>query len=291
MSSTVADFEAIGTRWQIEVFDSVLPERWKFIEQKVKKRIEQFDQTYSRFRRDSWIWRLSEQVGEYTLPADAEPLFSLYKRLYHITRGAFTPLIGQLLVDAGYDANYSLQPGTPLMPPTWDEVLGYQPPLLKMKRPALLDIGAAGKGYIVDIVGGVLESEGISSYCIDAGGDILSHGNDRPLRIGLEDPNNLDQVIGVVHLVNQSICGSAGNRRTWGAYHHIIDPRTLQSPRHIAATWVVADTALVADALATCLFFTEVEELLLYHKFEYLILYPDYSIKKSNDFPAEIFSA
>ena len=101
-------FEAIGTQWQID-FDLTLSEvRSAQLLAKIKDRIEVFDKNYSRFRSDSIVTKMSQKAGQYSLPDDAEPLFSLYKKLYDSTNGLFTPLIGQLLVESGYDEKYSL---------------------------------------------------------------------------------------------------------------------------------------------------------------------------------------
>ena len=153
-----------------------------------------------------------------------------------------------------------------------------------------MDFGAAGKGYLVDSIGLILEKNKISSYCIDASGDIRYRQKDRlAIRVGLENPLNTKQVIGVVNLSNQSICGSSGNRRTWGEYHHIINPLTLTSPTNILSTWVIADTAVISDALATALFFIKPEIFLKDFSFHYAILYKDYSIVSSWDFPGAFY--
>lgn len=282
-------FEAIGTHWQIDISDTLTSEKGAELERCIRERIEEFDKNYSRFRDDSLVAEMARRAGEYRLPDDAEPMFNAYQDLTKLTRGAFTPLIGQVMVDAGYDASYSLVPKELHTPPSWDEVLDYRYPMLTLKRPALLDVGAAGKGYLIDLVGKVIADFGVRSFCVDAGGDILHRNAEGgTLRVGLEHPEDFKQVIGVATIGDQSLCGSAGNRRTWGKYHHIIDPRTLESPRDILAVWTVAPTALIADALATCLFFVE-PTLLDDYVFEYLIVYKDYSIQKSPDFPAELF--
>jgi thiamine biosynthesis lipoprotein ApbE len=53
--------------------------------------------------------------------------------------------------------------------------------------------------------------------------------------------------------------------------------------------WVVADSTVVADALTTCLFFVDPETLFGLYNFEYLIVYKDFSIQKSDSFAAELF--
>lgn len=284
-------FEAIGTHWQIDIIDDRTHITYDHLFATIQERIEVFDRTYSRFRTDSLVSRMSQQRGTYPLPDDAQPLMDLYARLYRLTAGAFTPLIGNVLEDAGYDAHYSLRSkGVLERPPAWDDAMEYRFPALTMKRPAILDFGAAGKGYLIDTVGHLLEENGILAYSIDAGGDILKRGG-APLRVGLEHPDDATQVIGVTTLSRGSICCSAGNRRKWGDFHHIIDPHTLVSPRTIVSTWVKANTAMVADALATCLFLSEPKLLLPHFSFEYAILYQDHSLISSPGFDAEFFIA
>ena len=57
-----------------------------------------------------------------------------------------------------------------------------------------------------------------------------------------------------------ALCASAVNRRAWPSaagttLHHVLDARTGQPVRTIAATWAVAPDAMTADAVATALFF------------------------------------
>lgn len=254
----------------------------------VRNRIADFDQNYSRFREDSLISEMSRAPGNYLLPDDAEPLFDIYRYLYIHTKGAVTPLIGQVLVDAGYDAQYSLKPKALRKPPTWDEALSYNYPNLKVRLPVLLDVGAAGKGYLVDIVADIVASFGVKAFVVDAGGDMVTRG-DEIIQVGLEHPDQTDEAVGVVQLHNQALCGSAGNRRKWASFTHIIDPSSLKSPEHIKAVWVTANSTLVADAMTTALFFTDAKMLQRQHKFEYAIIKSDLSLESSQAFPAEFF--
>ncbi len=290
MPETIA-FEAIGTRWRIDFDGPMTDDARQDLRRRLLDRISTFDKDYSRFRPDSMVSEMARRSGVYDLPADAEPMLTLYKHLYDITKGAMTPLVGQLLSDAGYDAAYSLKPGPLHTPPAWDEVLAYDFPKLVLKRPALLDFGAVGKGYLIDIIGAMLEDDGIRAYVIDAGGDIRHRDpTGRRLRVGLEDPGDHAKAVGVAEIGEASICGSSGSRRAWDRFHHIMDPRTLESPRHLDAVWTVAKTTLKADALATALFFVPPGELLPYYDFEYLLLFPDRTVKASRMFPAELFA-
>jgi thiamine biosynthesis lipoprotein len=283
-------FEAIGTHWQIDV--AIQTKRWRQLQEMITKRIEQFDHVYSRFRDDSVVWSMSQEAGSYQLPQDATQLIDLYSEMYRLTDGAVTPLIGQPLSDAGYDEKYRLTPQPMHTPPSWEEVLSYVEPVLTLTQPALLDFGAAGKGYLVDIVSQLIASSGADEYCVDAGGDMYCHGQTTDtIAVGLENPDDDTEALGIVNLANQAICGSAGNKRAWGDFHHILDPYSLKSPQHIKAVWTIADSTLVADVMATCLFFVEPDILLEHFSFYYLIVYDDNSYAYSANFPGKIFTS
>ena len=283
-------FEAIGTGWWIGLYESVGTDRLAAVQQAVAQRIEQFDLVYSRFRDDSLVSSIAREAGTFIFPADSEALFSLYRRLYDATNGAVTPLIGQALVDAGYDASYSLRPGKLKPTPAWDDVMQFKGRTLTTTQPILLAFGAAGKGYLVDLVAAELEAAGLKAYCVDASGDMVCSGLKTALKIGLEHPEDTSQVIGVADLQKGALCGSAGNRRRWAGYHHIIDPHALASPENIAAVWVCAETALIADGLTTALYFAEPETLARQFRFAYVIMYADGRVAASADFPAQLFT-
>ena len=285
------DFEAIGTTWSVE--SALLADSASATDlgDAISAKIEVFDRAYSRFRDDSLVSAMARRAGWYDLPKDAAPMLAIYRRLYDLTAGAMTPLIGQVLSDTGYDAHYTLRPGTPIPPSDWDDILEYQSDgRLLMHRPALLDFGAAGKGYLADQLGDIMMAHGCLDFCIDAGGDIVRQGSGS-LRVGLEHPDAAGQVIGVANLAIGALCGSAGNRRTWGQYHHVIDPHKLASPRHIQALWVYAADGLTADALSTALFFVSPSRLADEFEFEYAIISQDMKLARSPGFPAEFFMA
>ena len=292
--SAQLNFKAIGTLWQIDIYKNLSLEYQSEIFDKIKKRVEEFESNYSRFRDDSIVGKIAKLKDEdcpknFLLPEDAEKLLGTYKEFYLLTDGLFTPLIGDLLSSAGYDSSYSLKPQETLVKPyDWCDVFEYNHPNLLVKKPVQLDFGAAGKGYIIDLISELIEGEGILNYCIDAGGDIR-HRNVNTIKIGLENPINLDQVVGVYDLGNRSMCGSSGNRRAWGNFNHIMNPKTLSSSKEIIAVWVIADTTILADALTTCLFFLPASNFREKYNFEYLIIKSDMSIEKSNNFSGELF--
>ena len=288
MTRTTFSFDAIGTPWTILVdLASGPPAAGRRLMDDVKERIALFDQTYSRFRADSWVAGLAGPPGMFRLPPDAYPLIEFYDRLYHATAGAVTPLIGQTMAALGCGPVLGLAEPAP---PQWDAAFHYDRDTLTTCQSVHLDVGAAGKGYIVDLVHEMLIAAGSTTHIIDAGHDIRHYSsNAAMLDVGMENPRDISQAVGITRIGNQSIAASSGAVRRWGNYHHIIDPRTLTSPTQVIATWAIADTAMVADGLATALFLVEPEALGQFD-FEYGVLDADMTLTYSPGFPAQLFT-
>lgn len=283
------EFEAIGTQWQINYsLEDTFKGRPLEIEKLIKDRVEEFDKNYSRFRADSEVAKWATKAGEYKFPADAERLFRFYQQLYDASQGLMTPLIGGVMEQAGYDSGYSLKPKKLTVPPKWEDSTEIKNSKLIVKQPVLFDFGAAGKGYLVDIIAHLLYTNNIEQFCIDAGGDMFSRN--MPQTVGLEDPDDATRILGTVEIDNEALCASAGNRRKWAGYHHIINPKTLRSVENVKATWVKAQNTMLADGMATALFFVSPETLLKTFEFEYAMIIGD-DMKISKNFNAHLFTA
>ena len=155
----------------------------------------------------------------------------------------------------------------------------------------MLDIGAAGKGWLVDRIAALLAQEGVGAFLIDAGGD-MRHAGAAPVRVGLEHPADPGMVIGVVELRDGALCASAVNRRAWGdGLHHVLDARTGEPTRGVVATWTMAESTALADGLATALFFTSGARLAEAFDFQFVRMFADGRVEQSTDFPGTIFFA
>jgi len=262
-------FDAIGTIWEIGTADP-LPEGER---DAVRETIDDFDQTWSRFRADSLVTALAEEPQEVPAPPDAAAMLDLYRELSLATAGAIQPLIGDSLASRGYDAAYSFRDrGARPAPADWTDRLAWDDGALALHEPALIDIGAIGKGRIVDVVHDLLGSLGHVERLTDAGGDMRVSG--APIRVGLEHPFDGTRAIGVATIADAALCGSAVNRRAWpgeqGGLHHVLDARTGEPVRTYAATWAVAAEAMVSDAVATALFFDGGAEFAAQHGVEWV---------------------
>jgi len=262
----------------------------------VLQRIEQFDRDWSRFRSDSLVSRIARESGSWPLPADAAPLLSLYERLHTLTDARLSPLVGSSLERLGYDAAYRLTPAGDALPaPRWADTISLRETreglVLDTVSPVLLDVGAAGKGYLVDLVGDLLASRGVTETLIDASGDLRVRG-ERSIRVALENPLDPSKAVGVAELRNAALCASALSRRAWGAgLHHIIDAVTGRPVAEgIIATWAIAESALIADGVATALFLVEPAHLSAHFDCEWVRLSSDGRLEASPGFDGELFA-
>ncbi|MGF3053670.1 FAD:protein FMN transferase [Microbacterium sp. YY-03] len=244
-------FDAIGTTWDIET-EAELPDEAK---EATRRLIDEFDREWSRFRPDSLVSQLARGAGVVDAPADTVQLLTMYQQLSDATGGSVNPLVGDSLAALGYDGQVSLTVGVPhAAPADWQTMLAWTNDSLALHRPATIDVGAMGKGKLVDLTIKTLAAWTEGDVTVDASGDIATRGT--PIRVGLEHPYDTTKAIGVIEVQNEALCASATNRRAWGdGLHHVIDARTGQPVRTVAATWAVAPDAVTADAITTALFF------------------------------------
>lgn len=295
VSRFVFTFEAIGTQWEIETYEPLGCR----LQQCILNRIQQFDITYSRFRPGSLVSRIAASKGGcFDFPDDSLALFDLYDRLHTATTGAVDPLVGRDLELLGYERTYSLTPVSNLLRAevyaqgraSWSKDVMRDGTSIVTRCPLVIDVGAVGKGYLVDIVSEILREDGFTRFVVDGSGD-MRHSGELSLRVGLEHPFDSWLVIGVANLQERALCASAVNKRAWGdGLHHVLDARTGIPVQNVVATWVVADDAATADGLATALFFTRADHLAEVFRFSYVRMFADGRAEISQNFDGKLFS-
>ena len=131
-------------------------------------------------------------------------------------------------------------------------------------NPAMkLDFNAIAQGYTSDMIGAFLESQGVTSYIVDVGGEIMARGckpDGKPWVVGIEKPAadwDSERVIQQrVELTDKGIVTSGSYRkyveRDGKRYSHSIDPTTGYPVDHqLLSATVIAETSVWADALAS----------------------------------------
>ncbi len=125
-----------------------------------------------------------------------------------------------------------------------------------------LDFGSLAKGFALDEAADALRRLGINEARLDLGGQIMfikeKDATGEPRRIGIRNPRNPRQLIGVVTVDGGSISTSGDYERyfRWKdvRYFHILDPRTGWPATGTASVTVWAPTGMEADAWSTTLF-------------------------------------
>lgn len=126
-----------------------------------------------------------------------------------------------------------------------------------------LDLGAISKGYASQKIRAYLIEQGITYFMINSGTSSFVFGQNMnrdqgQYFIGLENPTNLGQAYGVVHVKDISLTTS-GNFIQYVTYqdlryHHIVSPITKLPMQYYHTLSLIADDAGILDALSTALF-------------------------------------
>lgn len=256
------DFPALGTHWWFEIWDDLSHQELQNIQHHIMDVVNKFEDTYSRFLPNSVI---SELNRKRTLELDSESLELLRYGvdLFQRTHGVFNILVGHILEARGYDKDYSLTDhgsqsltaGNPM------NDIEFNDRVVHIKH-GHVDIGGYGKGWLIDKLHQHLKHIGVEQHLINGGGDIyVTHQDNNPVDIYLEDPINPKKLTGKIQLKNSAFAGSSPHKRAWSVsadgaeqQHHIV---SMQSVKDVI--YLTAPTAVDADAFATTLLQTDAE--------------------------------
>jgi len=130
-----------------------------------------------------------------------------------------------------------------------------------LPRPGMLiGLGGIAKGTALDQSADALLAQGIDSFLISAGGQVVVRGrrNDRAWRVGIRDPRGrIDEYFAHLELSDCSAATSGDYERFFMLdgvrYHHILDPRTGMPSRGLRSATVISADAELADALSTAM--------------------------------------
>ncbi len=277
-------FEEIGSSWQVEA--DVLTDA---VSEEILSRVRQFDSVFSRFRKDSIVSRIAHTVGSVKVPTELTQLLAKYEVVRAVSQERISPTVGSALVALGYDEHYSLTGGHPEPAPRFNEALTIEDEeTITLHQPVLIDLGALGKGYLIDEIAAILRARGATTWTINGGGDILHHGP-QPMVVGLEHPANPQEIIGTVPIQSQAIAASSGNRRSWDRHHHLVDAVSGESVTNVVASWAICTDATSADLVATSLFFVDPDTLRSKIFFEGVVLFQD-RVWRSPGFSGNLFT-
>jgi FAD:protein FMN transferase len=125
-----------------------------------------------------------------------------------------------------------------------------------------ISLGGIAKGYAVDHAAKVLRDAGLSSFYVQAGGDLYAAGkkpDGSDWSAGIRDPRGPEGVYFAILPVSDHAFSTAGDyERSYvidgKRYHHIIDPRTGRPATASRSVTIYAPTALLADEIDDSVF-------------------------------------
>ena len=212
----------------------------------------------TRFQADSELMRLCAQV-DVTVAVSAI-LFEAVQFALLVaeeTGGAFDPAVGRRMEALGFDREH--RSGEVIRSShVLDSLASYRDVRLDpvartitLLRPLTLDLGAVAKGLAVDAAARELVS--FEDFAIDAGGDLFLGGvnaEGAAWSVGIRHPRHDGEVLETLHVSNVAVCTSGDYERG----SHILDARTGESAGRVVSASVIAESAMMADALATAAF-------------------------------------
>lgn len=247
---SVIEFDALGTHWWITLIDSLADGA---LTSALTSRIEQFERDYSRFDASSLIGQLNATKQLNNPPDELIAMLRFAKEMYTASGGVFNISVGGSLTGLGYGKGSDSAKADQAI---WDSV-SITKRKITIPADCELDFGGFGKGWLIDELGTLLKAHGRNQFIINGGGDILVN-TAKPVELALEHPQDSTKKVGVTRIQNGALASSSAIKRTWKQggkkQHHIIDPRSGKpSKSNVVSTFVRANSALVADVMATIL--------------------------------------
>ena len=196
--------------------------------------------------------------------------FNIAQKAAELSEGYFDPTISPLVSAWGFSAeNGELITENGAFIDSLRSLVDYRKVRIEDGRlikenPAMrLDFNAIAQGYTSDLIGAYLESQGITNYLVNVGGEIMARGckpDGSSWVVGIEKPaanwDDRQMVQQRVELRDKGIVTSGSYRkyveRDGKRYSHCIDPMTGCPVEHnLLSATVIAETSVWADALAS----------------------------------------
>lgn len=261
-------FPAMGTTFRIVLYGEKSLDAIDVFE-RCENRVNELNAVFSDYDPASEISRLNGLAGQDTAVRVSNELWeviSFAREVSHLTGGAFDISIGPLSKLWRRAIRRGQLPDQAVLRQMHSRV-GYRHILLDPHRRSVslavpdmhLDLGGIAKGYTVDDLASVLESAGITSYLIDAGGDLFM-GDPPPGEEGWKiqvDPAGPGVEGGYQRCRNTAIASSGISYRyvevDGRKYGHIVDPRSGMGISSMRVYTVKAVNCMRADAWASAL--------------------------------------
>jgi len=255
-------FAAMGTYLDISLEGKADPEA---VRQAIAA-VSNVERAMSFFDADSELSRLNRTRAGVACEISSALLAVLEagRAAHKTTGGAFDPTVAPLVATWGFNHSAVTElPSTQKVRAACELVgldkMTFDGSLVAFARDGMsVDLGGIAKGHGADRAAATLTEQGLSGI-INAGGDIRVAGqraDGRQWHIGIRDPVHTDRVFATVDLGPDRAVATSGTYEQFldikgRRVSHIIDPRSGEPGSTVVSATVVAETAMMADALAT----------------------------------------
>lgn len=214
------------------------------------------------------IYQVNQSGGGF-LSEDGMYLLERSLELYQNTEGAFNVAIFPVMKTWGFVDDVfavpeaeQLHEALALAVPEEIQIAPEDAGVTFLKEGMAIDFGGIAKGYTSVRVTEILKDYGIASAVINLGGNVQVMGtktDGSAWRVGVINPANPDNTIGVLETADKAVITSGGYERYFEqdgiCYHHIIDPATgYPAENGLASVTIVSADGVLADGLSTSLF-------------------------------------
>ncbi len=232
--------------------------------------IERIESLMTTWRPDSELSRVNAAAGKGPIVVSPET-FDVVREALHaseISGGAFDITFESLHGLWKFDEDLDPHPPTEAQIRSKLPAVGYRHVHLDAaKRTVFLDregtkisLGGIAKGYAVDKAAKVLSGLGLTSFFVQAGGDLYTAGrkpDGAEWAAGIRDPRG-PGYFAMLPISDHAFSTAGDYERSYVIngvrYHHIIDPKTGRPATATRSVTIWAPTALVADEIDDAVF-------------------------------------
>ena len=241
--------------------------------------IQRLDNLLSIGKEDSEISKLNKS-GCAALSDDTAVMVTKALDLYKSTGGAFDITVLPLMELWGFTTQEYYVPTEDEIQSTlqrvgadkltWDE----STKTLTLGDKQEIDLGGIAKGFTSSRIMEIFKKDGVTCGMVSLGGNVHLLGTKQDgsaWRVGIQDPNNTDDMLGVLEANDCAVITSGAYERNFEkdgvTYHHIIDPATGKpSNSGLTSVTIVSKDGTLADGLSTSLFVMGKDKAIAYWK-------------------------
>ena len=259
----------MGTTYNVKYIAEEGQPSAETLQLEIDRLLEEVNDQMSTYRKDSELSRFNQAQNSEPFAVSPQTAIVVKEaiRLNGLTLGALDVTVGPLVNLWGFGPE-----ARPEVVPTEEELaarkanigirhLSVDGNTLTKDIPNLyVDLSTIAKGWGVDVVADYIQSQGVTNYMVEVGGEMRLKGLNREgikWRIAIEKPSVEERAIQDIIEPGDMAVATSGDYRNYFErdgvrYSHIINPETGKPISHkVVSVTVIDESSMTADGLAT----------------------------------------